>query len=61
MLGVGACWPQVVLWVPLTTYGAVLWVPVTNLVVMPGVQQHEFYRYSVLIVMVARWILHFDC
>ena len=44
VLGVGACWPQVMLGVPLATYGAVLWVPVTKLVVMPGVQQLEFHR-----------------
>ena len=60
MLGVRACWPQVVLWVPLVTYGALLWVPVTNPVVMPGVHHHAFYVYSVLSVVVARWILHFD-
>ena len=54
MLGVGACWPQVVLGVPLATTGAVLWVPVTKLVVVPGVQQLEPYRYFVLIVVVAR-------
>ena len=37
MLGVGLCWPQVVLWVPLATNGVMLWVLVTKLVVMPGV------------------------
>ena len=58
MLGVGACWPQVMLGVPLATCGVVLWMPVTKLVVMPWVQQLEFYRYSVLIVVVARRILH---
>ena len=26
MLGVGLCWPQVVLWVPLATNGVMLWV-----------------------------------
>ena len=50
MLGVGACWPQVMLGVPLATNGAVLWVPVTKVVVMLGVQQLDFHRYSVLIV-----------
>ena len=39
MLGVGLCWPQVVLWVPLVTNGVMLWVVVTKLVVMLGVQQ----------------------
>ena len=34
MLGVGLCWPQVVLWVPLATNGVMLWVLVTKLVVM---------------------------
>ena len=42
MLGVGACWPQVVLGVPLATCGVVLWVPVTKLVVMLGAQHLEF-------------------
>ena len=42
MLGVGMCWPQVVLEVPLATCGVVLWVPVIKLVVIPGVQQLEF-------------------
>ena len=37
MLGVGLCWPQVVLWVPLVTNGVMLWVVVTKLVVMLGV------------------------
>jgi len=37
VLGVGLCWPQVVLWVPLATNGVMLWVLVTKLVVMPGV------------------------
>ena len=40
--------------VPLATNGAVLWVPVTKVVVMLGVQQLDFHRYSVLIVVVAR-------
>ena len=37
MLGVGLCWPQVVLLVPVATNGVMLWVLVTKLVVMPGV------------------------
>ena len=37
VLVVGLWWPQVVLWVPLTTNGVMLWVLVTKLVVMPGV------------------------
>ena len=39
LLGVGLCWPQVVLEVTLATCGVVLWVPVTKFEVMPGVQQ----------------------
>ena len=38
MLGVGLCWPQVVLWMPLATNGVMFWVLVTKPVVMPGVQ-----------------------
>ena len=54
VLGVGLCQLQVMLGVPLATNGAVLWVPVTKVVVMLGVQQLDFHRYSVLIVVVAR-------
>ena len=34
VLGVGLCWPQVVLGVVLATCGVVLWVPVTKLEVV---------------------------
>ena len=47
MLGVGLCWPQVVLWVPLATNGVMLWVRVTKLVVMiVGVQLQHVTRHS---------------
>ena len=52
MLGVGLCWPQVVLWVPLATDGVMLWVVVTKLVVMPGVQQSACELGILLIVVV---------
>ena len=38
MLGMGLCWPQVVLGVPLAINGVMLWVLATKLEVMPGVQ-----------------------
>ena len=40
LLGAGLCWPQEVLWVPLTANGVVLWVLVTKPVVVPGLQLH---------------------
>ena len=46
MLGVGLCWPQVVLWVPLATNGVMLWVLVTKLVVMPGYNNQHVTRNS---------------
>ena len=46
MLGVGACWPQVVLGVTLATNGVVLWVPVTKFEVMPGLHNQHVIRHS---------------